>query len=207
MQKNTYDGILVAIDGPNGVGKSTLITNLEECLKSKGINVYTTKEPSTSALGNFTRQIAETIGNESLACLVAADRYEHLRNEVVPKLQDGCIVIMDRYVLSSLILQRMDGVETPFVLDVNQNILLPDLQFAIIADIDVIQERLGERATLTRFEKDNQTNQELCYLTSGIEELRKLGIPVITIENSHSLNENVQNMMNQILLYKKEGNV
>lgn len=204
MYKNSYGGLLVAFDGPNGVGKTTLIDKVHKCLLGLGENIYITKEPSDSCIGNFTREIAEYIYGESLACMVAADRYEHLKREVIPKLLEGYIVIMDRYILSSLILQRMDSVGVTFILGINDNILLPDLQFAIIADEKVIQKRLGDRNMLTRFEKGNKTAQEIHYLIEGVNELRKFDVPVIQIDNNESLDENVKRIVANIIHRRNE---
>ena len=84
------------------------------------INVYVTKEPSDSEIGTFTRNVAELFSGNTLACLVAADRYAHIEREILPQLQKGTIVITDRYILSSLILQPMDGVDTLFVEKMNK---------------------------------------------------------------------------------------
>lgn len=202
MYKNSYGGLLVAIDGPNGVGKTTLIKNVEKYLLEQKEKICVTKEPSASRIGDFTRQVAEDIGGYSLACLVAADRYEHLKQEVIPKLNEGYIVIMDRYILSSLVLQRIDNVETTYILAINDKIVLPDLQFAIYADSAVIRKRLGDRDMLTRFEKGNKTEQEIFYLIEGSDELKKMGIPVIRIDNSQNLERNVILITKRIIQHR-----
>lgn len=138
MKKNTTKGFFVAIDEPNGVGKTTLLEEIEKIIKSKNIQLYKTKEPTNSILGNFIREISEEINGDTLACLVSADRYEHLKNEIIPELEKGKIVITDRYVLSSLILQVIDGVKENFILNLNSQIIKPDLQLAIFADEKVI---------------------------------------------------------------------
>jgi dTMP kinase len=115
MKVNDYGGLFVAFDGPNGVGKSTLIQCVSSALAGNGFEVFATKEPTDSQLGHFVRKISEHLDGESLACLVAADRYHHLKEVVIPQLVAGKIVITDRYVLSSLILQCMDNVTTDFV--------------------------------------------------------------------------------------------
>lgn len=191
MRKNKYNGLFIAFDGPNGVGKSTLIKHIQTVLTENGVNVWVTKEPTNTQLGNFTRQIAETLGNESLTCLVAADRYQHLSNEIIPKLEGNQVVLTDRYILSSLILQRMDNVNVDFILATNQNILLPDIQIVVTANQDVIQARLSEREQLTRFEQGKRTSEELYFLKEGAEILKNLGVEIIVIENSGDLSDNV----------------
>lgn len=199
MQANCYGGLFIAIDGPNGVGKSTLIERIGSVLRQNGIDVFLTKEPTSSALGIFTRQEAEKIEYNSLACLVAADRYDHLDNVIIPHLKKGQVVISDRYVLSSLVLQRMDDVEIGFIMSLNQNIVLPDLQIVVIADPDTIHERLAARQTLSRFERGNRAVQELLFLEKGVEILTEVGVKTITIDNSDNLNTNVSILVNKIL--------
>lgn len=199
MKKNTTKGFFVAIDGPNGVGKTTLLEEIEKIIKSKNIQLYKTKEPTNSILGKFIREISEEINGDTLACLVSADRYEHLKNEIIPELKKGKIVITDRYILSSLILQVMDGVKESFILNLNSKIIKPDLQLAIFADEKVIQERLDQRETLTRFEKNNQSRKEINNMKKGIDKLRKLNVEVLYINNNDDLEYNANKIADYII--------
>ena len=47
--------------------------------------------------------------------MIAADRYHQLATEIRPRVQQGEIVLCDRYVASSYVLQQMDGVPLPFI--------------------------------------------------------------------------------------------
>ena len=199
MKKNTTKGFFVEIDVHNGFGKTTLLEEIEKIIKSKNIQLYKTKEPTNSILGNFIREISEEINGDTLACLVSADRYEHLKNEIIPELEKGKIVITDRYVLSSLILQVIDGVKENFILNLNSQIIKPDLQLAIFADEKVIQERLDQRETLTRFEKNNQSKKEINNMKKGIEKLRKLNIEVLCINNNNDLEYNANKIADYII--------
>lgn len=196
---NNTNGFFVAIDGPNGVGKSTLITAIKNKMETAGYTVYTTKEPTDTELGGFTQQFAENHSGMGLACLVAADRYEHISNEIIPELKKGNLVITDRYVLSSLILQEMDGVSNTFILNLNSDIIKPDLQLAVFANEEVLQKRLADRTALTRFERGNQSNKELSYMESGIIELKKLNVKVLRINNNDNLEANVKKIITFIL--------
>lgn len=199
LEKGNLNGFFVAIDGPNGVGKSTLIEAIKIKMQSLGYIVYITKEPTNTELGRFTRRFAEEYSGISLACLVAADRYKYIENEIVPELKKGKLVITDRYVLSSLILQEMDGVSDTFVLNLNAEIIKPDLQLAVFADSEVLQKRLAERSILTRFEKGNQSNSELYYMEKGIKELEKRNVNIMRIYNNDNLNVNVEKVVSYMI--------
>ena len=163
-------GYFVAVDGPNGSGKTTVINAIAEKLGLMGYKVKVTREPTNSILGEFVRKYAEGHKGLSTACMVTADRYEHIKNEIEPMLYDGNIVITDRYILSSLILQRMDGVNADYIMDLNALIIRPDLQVTIMADVGTLQKRLSDRAELTRFEKNNRSDEELYYMEKGIND-------------------------------------
>lgn len=200
MRKNSYDGKLVAIDGPNGVGKSTIIAAVAKKLQLLyAVDVFVTKEPTSTELGAFLRSFAEEEKGLGLACLVAADRYEHLKNEIIPMLEQRKVVITDRYILSSFILQGMDGVNTKFILDINDEIVKPDLQVALFADEKTIQSRLGERENLTRFEKNNQSGCELKYMNVGMKILMDLKTNILNINNQCDLDSNVDKIVSAIL--------
>lgn len=199
MEKNNYGGIFIAVDGPNGAGKSTLIECVGKVLVQKNLKIHITKEPTQTSLGDFTRQEAEYLQQDSLACLVAADRYNHLSSCIIPHLKKGYIVITDRYILSSLALQRMDNVDVDFILNINSNILLPDIQIIVEADSEIIQQRLNQRNQLTRFERGNRTLEEMYFFRCGCNILYGLGIRTVTIDNSKNLDANVQYIVQTIL--------
>lgn len=199
FKHNNTNGFLVAVDGPNGVGKSTLIEKIKTKLESENYAVHITREPTNSELGNFTRKFAEQHSGISLACLVAADRYEHISTEILPELNKGKIVITDRYILSSLILQAMDNIRNTTILSLNSEIIKPDLQIAVFANEDNLQKRLAERKSLTRFEKNNQSHNELYYMKKGIAELQEKRVEILFIDNNDKLDRNVEKIVSCII--------
>ena len=56
MKINTFGGKLIAVDGPNGVGKSTIIEAVEKKLRLYSVDVFTTKEPTDTELGFFFKE-------------------------------------------------------------------------------------------------------------------------------------------------------
>ena len=70
MKYNTYGGKLIVFDGPNGVGKTTLIKCVAKLLNNSNIDFHITKEPTESDLGKFTYSFSENNKgiNISFAC-------------------------------------------------------------------------------------------------------------------------------------------
>jgi dTMP kinase len=201
MKKNNFGGLLVAFDGPKGAGKTTLVKHVESALIEKKVSVWTTKEPSDTPFGKFIRPFSEEIESEGLACLIAAHRYHQLKTQIIPKLKNNYVILTDRYRLSSLILQRMDGVDTKYIFSINEKIIMPDIQIAVSADENILRERIAKREWITRFEQGNRTTEELRYLDEGCKILCDFGVSVISLDNSENLYENVQ-LINECILEK-----
>jgi len=92
---NRKKGVFITFEGPNGVGKSSLLNSVANQLAQPSIDMLQTKESTLSLLGQFVRTAEEDYRGSILACLVVADRYFHLENEVLPALQEDKIVLSD----------------------------------------------------------------------------------------------------------------
>lgn len=158
-----YPGLFVTVDGPNGSGKSTLVAAIVEALGVYGDVVHPTREPSPSGFGDFVRGAEPDVGSRGLAALVAADRHHQLVTEIVPQLDRGATVVCDRYVESSLVLQRIDGVELDYILAVNSGIARPDLRIQLLAEPATLRDRLAKReqAGQRRLEREGGPEREL----------------------------------------------
>lgn len=188
MKANKYSGKFIVVEGPNGSGKSTYIKKLVAHFEKNGKEVFSTKEISNSKVGRFAYDIMGEMNGLAYACLMASDRYEHLKTEIIPALKEGKIVICDRYALSSLIYQQMDGVKSSFILDINSEIIRPDLTIVLTADADILSERKIERAKATgkpldRFETGQQSEIELHFLEDGIKRLEKKNWKIAKLRN------------------------
>ncbi|WP_455353436.1 dTMP kinase [Streptomyces sp. SYSU K217416] len=176
-------GLFVTIDGASGLGKSTLADALTRHLRSDGHRVHATAEPSTRPVGVFTRNIADQVHGHALACLVAADRFDHLIHEIRPQLEAGATVVCDRYLASSLVLQRLDGVPTDYILSLNTGIELPDLAVILTASPSIIAQRIADRGAHHRFERDPEIPaREVALYAEATLTLKGLGIPVLTVD-------------------------
>ena len=137
-------GFFICIEGLDGSGKTTQAQMLTERL-SKSHNVIYTAEPSHCKIGTFIRGSClyeeKRLPTEAEALLFAADRIEHMQNEVAPALAEGKLVICDRYIYSSLAYQGSAGLSLAWIKTINARALQPD--FCIY--IDVSPERVLER--------------------------------------------------------------
>ena len=107
-------GNFIAFEGIDGSGKSTQIGLLAERLKKEGVCCYTTMEPTNAPVGSLVRQVMTgriRMDNKAIAALFAADRLDHLLNEVdgiASKIEEGTTVLTDRYYFSSYAYHSVD---------------------------------------------------------------------------------------------------
>ncbi|MEV7042206.1 dTMP kinase [Amycolatopsis sp. NPDC051061] len=178
-------GLFVTIDGPAGVGKTTTTRLLREYLGKRGYQVYATTQPSHGVLGDTARHNTDTYRGYTLACLVAADRYHHLEQEVRPQLAAGSIVVCDRYVASSYVLQCMDGVPLPFVEAINLAADVPDLAVILQAPPEVTAARVAGRGAHDRFHTGEESSRRESELyEQAAERLARRRFPVLAVDTS-----------------------
>lgn len=177
--------MFIAIDGPNGVGKSTLCEAVTSRLAALGHQVVSLRQPSRSPLGNFARSSEHKLFGLPLAALVVADRYLQVHTEIRPALERGDAVVLDRYVASTLVLQRLDGVDIDLLWAMNAQILVPDLVVILTADPTLIYERMADRRRLSRFEQQAQVAElEVAYFQDAADLLAANGYPVMALDTS-----------------------
>jgi dTMP kinase len=105
-----YPGWFVAMEGGDGVGKSTQSAAVAEWLRGRGFEVVTTREPGATPLGSVLRDLVlhaeeHRLGARAEALLFAADRADHMETVVRPALERGAVVLTDRHVDSSVAYQ------------------------------------------------------------------------------------------------------
>jgi dTMP kinase len=144
-------GLLLALEGGEGAGKSTQARLLAIWLRDQGYDVVSTHEPGATKVGMRLRALLLDTAHTGLSpraetLMYAADRAEHVASVILPALDRGAIVVTDRYVDSSLAYQGA-GRRLPLgdVTDLNKwatGGLVPDL--TILLDLPPI-EGLGRR--------------------------------------------------------------
>jgi dTMP kinase len=128
-------GSFIVLEGIDGAGTTTQAHRLVAWLESQGRRAHFTCEPSSGVLGALTRRAlrGEPLGREgrplppeALALMFAADRADHWRNEIAPRLAEGVDVVCDRYVYSSLAYQSQE-VPLEWVRALNRPFPAPDV--------------------------------------------------------------------------------
>ncbi len=196
--------MFITVDGPNGAGKTTIIQALSNSLRSESIDHVVTKEPTTNEIGTLVRNFHDKIKNLALACLISADRYQHLNDVIKPSLECGKVVISDRYFTSSLVYQQLDGVDLHFIEQINSRIIQSDLNVIVFCKPTDIKRRLLERSTITRFEKDFTPEDEEQLYQQASKYLKTRKQNVLEIDNSdfNSVEESVKKIREQMKLIK-----
>ena len=102
--------------------------------------IFLTAEPSRGKIGTFIREGClyeeKRLPTEAEALLFAADRIEHICSEVKPALDEGKLVICDRYIYSSLAYQGSAGLSLEWIKTINARALQPD--FSLFIDVSPV---------------------------------------------------------------------
>ncbi|CCF15300.1 dTMP kinase [Brevibacillus laterosporus] len=131
-------GMFISLEGGDGAGKSTAITLLEKRITEQGLPVLVTREPGGVDIAEQIREVILNRANTKMdgrteALLYAAARRQHLVEKVIPALEQGKIVLCDRFIDSSLAYQGVArGLPTDEIFAINQFAIedrIPDLTF------------------------------------------------------------------------------
>jgi len=114
-------GLLIAIEGIDGAGKSTLVHGLVAALERAGTDVVASKEPTNGPWGTQLRASAATgrLRPEDEVDLLLRDRRQHVQELLVPALERGAVVILDRYFPSMVAYQGAAGLPVDEMLHAN----------------------------------------------------------------------------------------
>jgi dTMP kinase len=146
-------GRFITFEGIDGSGKSTQLELLAESLRSRGIDVVTTREPGGTPLGRSLRAaFLETDGPVSpMAELLsfAADRAQHVEHLIKPAVLDGRLVISDRYADATRAYQGagrgFTAEQIDQVIDLATSGLQPDLTLFFDIPVEEALQRLESR--------------------------------------------------------------
>jgi dTMP kinase len=175
----TPGSFFLSLEGIEGSGKSTQIKEIESFVQSKGLRVLTLREPGGTVFGEKLREAilkSETPLEPLAEChLFLASRAQLLKEKILPfLLQPGSVVILDRYIDSTLVYQgkaRKLGYETILTLHQHNPLnLLPQRTYFLDIDLATSMERQKARGN----EKDYFEAQKTEFYQNLIDGYREL---------------------------------
>lgn len=179
-------GLVIALEGQDGTGKSTVIDAITGYFDEMGLDYINAREPGSTDIGEKIRDILADKANKDMdyhteALLFAASRSELYDKVIKPNVAKGTSVILDRFLLSSLAYQGVvRGLGVDDVMKINDFFLdgfRPDLTILMDLDAKESYERLKKLGELDRIEslgEDFQERVHLAYLKLYEEKQMKL---------------------------------
>ena len=191
-------GLFIVMEGPDGSGKTTQINLLKEYLEEAGYECLITREPGGTVIGEEIRQLILNPEHKEMSpvtemLLYAASRAQLVHEVIGPALEEGKIVISDRFVDSSLAYQgygRKIGIDE--VYSINMFAIegkLPDKTIYLDIDAKTGLDRINaNRASLDRLDQESEDFHNLVH--AGYEAVvEKYKDRMVIVDASKSVDE------------------
>lgn len=144
-------GLFITFEGTDGTGKSTQIEFAREYFESRGFNVLMSREPGGTSISEKLRDILLDKANGEMSpvtemMIYAASRAQLVSELIIPAVNDGTVVICDRFVDSSVAYQAFGRGLGDMVAEVNSYAttgLAPDITFFMDIDPEVGRSRIA----------------------------------------------------------------
>lgn len=206
--------MFITFEGIEGSGKSTQAKLLKDYLEGKGHSVSLTREPGWGDVGKFIRDLI--LGDSEMEivpytelCLFCADRAQHVKEFIKPRLDNGEIVICDRYTDSTVVYQGHGRkIELSLVKKMAEASSLgvkPDLTMLLNLPVMEGLKRLESRGTISRIDEEPYEFHEMIRQGYTIESsLDRKRIKIINAMDSETaVHEEIKKIVNVYLSSKK----
>ncbi len=153
----------ITFEGIEGCGKTTQISFLKDFLEKKNCSVITTREPGGTKIGDKIRRILLDSENSDIdikteLLLYQASRAQHVKDLIRPALEQGCVVLCDRFTDATSVYQGfVQGISEDFLERLNRfttDNLTPDFTVLIDCPVEIGLKRTEDRT--------KTINQEVC---------------------------------------------
>ena len=164
--------VLVNLEGIDGCGKSTQSKLLLEKLEGEGEKVIILKEPTKRPHGQKLWDVLHgkrKATNEEILELFVLDRIQHVEEKIQPALDDGTVILMDRYYYSSMAYQVAGGIDVEEIRKKHVFAPKPDVVLIFDLPVSVALERVKGHSDADEFEKE--------------EHLEKVRVAYLDLEN------------------------
>lgn len=198
--------MLITLEGPDASGKTSQVKYIKKYFDENNIDYIVTREPGGTKLSEEIRKLImdNEITSDVDCLLFAAARIDHLENVIKPALKEGKIVLIDRYIDSSLVYQGLvKDKELDEILNINRYMkkYMPNLTIYIDIPVDETLKRVeNENKETNKFDikgKEYHTKVRNSYLklldiykermikVNGMQSEEDLSIDIINIIKKH----------------------
>ena len=182
-------GLFVSLEGIDGSGKSTITKLVKEHFEALNEPIVVTREPGGNVIAEKIRDIIldnenHTMDDRTEALLYAASRRQHLIEKILPALEEGKLVVCDRFVDSSIAYQgygRQIGAQA--VRDINAFAIeghMPHLTIFLDVDLDTGLSRIDTRGEMDRLETSGRDFFQRVY--QGYQEIMSVLLKLMQVE-------------------------
>ena len=190
-------GYFVSFEGIDGSGKSTQIQYLAKYLETLGFDVIITREPGGSVGGEQIRKLllqgeVDRWSPETELLLFTAARRDHLERIILPALDDGKIVICDRFTDSTRLYQGMRGPNLRNLVELlNEKVIICDPDLTIIIDInpETALNRAKSRKTVEERFEDFGVELQMKMRKGFIELAKEFGDRIEVVNGQQSVDK------------------
>lgn len=149
-----YPGMLITIEGTDGVGRTTQVTALRDWLEVQGYGVVETGWTRSPLIGGTISKAKQgrRLNRLTYSLLYAADFADRLEKEILPALSNGFIVLADRYVFTAFARDIVRGADRDWVRDLYGFAPIPHLVFYLQIDVPRLVRRVIARGNIDYFE-------------------------------------------------------
>ena len=190
-------GYFISFEGIDGSGKSTQIQKLAEFLKGRDFDIVITREPGGSKGGEEIRNLllqgnVDRWSAETEILLFTAARRDHLERIILPALEEGKVVICDRFTDSTRMYQGMRGVNLRNLVDtLNEKVIKFDPDLTIVIDInpEISLKRAKSRRTVEERFEDFGINLQMKMRKGFLELAKEFGNRIEVVNGQQSIDK------------------
>ena len=195
-------GYFISFEGIDGSGKSTQIQKLAEFLEARDFDIVITREPGGSKGGEEIRNLllqgnVDRWSAETEILLFTAARRDHLERIILPALEEGKVVICDRFTDSTRMYQGMRGVNLRNLVDtLNEKVIKFDPDLTIVIDInpEISLKRAKSRKTVEERFEDFGVDLQMKMRKGFLELAKEFGNRIEVVNGQQSIDKLAQDI-------------
>lgn len=212
MYNINMNGKLIVFEGPDGSGKTSVLEKVYQKLNKNGYHIYKFREPGGTEISEKIRNIILDNDNKEMsdrceALLYAASRAQLVDEKLRPLLDDGSIILCDRFVLSSMLYQGLGrGLGVDEVKKINDFAIAnikADLTLFLNIDYKTALDRKRKNFVSDRLENEDDSFHKKTY-QGYIDLSKKFKDEIVVVDANKSLDTVVDSCLDIIYDYLKE---